>query len=218
MNRYIPMSKLIVILSSILFVGCNHSAQIKEQQLRDTIESIRKLSDYKPLNLNDAYYFINKCYLPRLDSEPTKRKIFIYAISGVDFQEMYRRKKAILEKIYSGDTIQKISRSNVYLAPPPPPPFFSKKTFKWDGKRLVNTKIITDTSRLKSYDSFAGHTEFRKKFGFGYMCISYPQYNSYTKRLVIRQLVEDGSFCGTGRDISLYFTKIPGGWIADVAY
>jgi len=50
------------------------------------------------------------------------------------------------------------------------------------------------------------------------MCISYPQYNTYTKRLVIREWVENDSFCGTGRESKFWFTKTASGWKAESSH
>ncbi|HEY4326985.1 MAG TPA: hypothetical protein VGN20_23565 [Mucilaginibacter sp.] len=179
--------------------------------MKDTIEVIRKLADFRPLNLEDTYDFINRYYLPRLDTMPTKRKIFLYPINGVDFKEVFNYHKTKLEKEYAGDTNTKMQ--NLI---PPPPQIFNDKTFSWNSKRLINTKIIADTTFLTNYTKELKHIDiWHQKYGYGYMCISYPQYNSHTKRLVIREWTENNSFCGTGRERKFYFTRIPGGWKAD---
>lgn len=192
-------------------IGCNYSSKIKEKRLKDTLEALKKLSDFRPLNSNEAYDFINRYYLPRLDTMPTKRKIFIYPLSGIDFKEIFKQEKVKLErKYYSGDTIEK--KSNVFFAPPS---VFFYKSFSWDSKRLLNTKVIADTAISIEYaKELKNHKIWHQKYGFGYMCISYPQYNPYTKRLVIREWIEDDDWCGTGRLKKFWFNKVRGGWKA----
>ena len=206
------MRRLIFILFPILFAACNHSSQINGRSLNDTLETLKKLSDFKPLNQADAYDFINQYYLPRLDTLPTKRKIFLYPLNGVDFREAYNRDKAKLEKEYSGDTT--IKTQSVVFAPPS---IFFNKQVKWDGKRFLNTKVIADTAILINNGSeLRDFNGWHHKYGWGYMCISYPQYNAHTKRLLIREWVEDGDWiCGTGRGRNFWFTRIPGGWKAN---
>ncbi len=170
---------------------------------------MRKLSDFKPLNTVEAYDFINKYYLPRLDTMPTKRKIFIYALNGVDFKGIFNRNKAILKREYSEDTAVKAKKIN----PPPPPQILFDKKFCWDSKRLLNVTIIADTAILM--DNAKILRDFRawhKKYGYGYMCISYPQYNPNTKRLILREWEENDDWCGTGRERKFYFTKTLNGW------
>jgi hypothetical protein len=142
---------------------------------------------------------------------PTNRKIFIYALNGTDFTEVYIRNKAKLEKEYSLDTT--IKTQNVIFAPPPI--FFNKKV-KWDSKRLLNTKVIADTVILMDNAKILRDFKaWHNKYGFGYMCISYPQYNSNTKRLVLREWIENDDWCGTGRERKFYFTRVLNGWKAD---
>src|SRR5271165_2052826 len=122
------MSRVTIITLLMLCAGCNHTSKIKEKRLKDTLEALKKLSDFRPLNSTDAYDFINRYYLPRLDTMPTNRKIFIYALNGFDFKEVFSRNKAKLEKEYSGGTT--VKADNVI---PPPPPLFFDKRFRWDS-------------------------------------------------------------------------------------
>jgi hypothetical protein len=204
------MRRLIFVLFSILFIGCNHSSQIKGRSLNDTLEAIKKLSDFKPLNQADAYDFINRYYLPRLDTLPTKRKIFLFALNGVDFKGYFKEYKDKLQREYAGDTTIKAPPINLF-----PPTRFNKK-FSWDSRRLLKTKIIADTEVLMDNAKILKDFKaWHNVYGGGYMCISYPQFNSNTKRLVLREWLENRDQCGTGRERKFYFTRIPGGWKAD---
>ncbi len=180
--------------------------------MKDTLEILKKESDFKPLNSADAYKFINQYYLPRLDTLPTKRKIFIYALNGIDFKKIFKRDKAKLEKQYSGN-----AENNTFdldSNPPLPPPIFYNKSFRWNDKRLLNTKVIADTTMsANNYAELRNITSWRSKYGAGYIWLSCPQYNTYTRRLVIREWVDDGDFfCGTGKLKLFWFTRIDGGW------
>jgi hypothetical protein len=176
------MRILVFIVFCLSLPRCNNSGQIKAQRLRDTIESLRRSTDYKPLDVAVAYDFINKYYLPRLDTMPTKRRIFIYPLTSRNFKQIFNEEKALLEAQYKGDTMIK-TRKPVLFAPPPP--FFDKQ-FNWDSKNLFKTKIIADTAVLMNFAKILRNFKaFHRAYGFGYMCISYPQYNVYTKRLII---------------------------------
>lgn len=201
------MRRLLILIASILLVGCNQASQLKAERLRDTVEAIKNRWGFKPLVQSEAYAFINKYYLRRLDSLPTRRKIYIFPIAGEDFKRMAEIQIARLKKEYSGDT-----SNQVILIPPPPPSLNVDKKFKWDFSKLPGTTIIDyNASKGISGDIAA----FRRRYGYGYMCISYPQYNAFTKRLVISEWLENGDWCGTGRDRTLSYSKIPGGWKPD---
>ena len=186
--------------------------------MADTLSKLRKLSDFKPLNVDEAYSFLNQYYLPRLDSIPTKRKIFVHPLNGFDFKELFNKDSVKLVKEYSADTSYK--SSDRFLTPPQPLSININKKFSWDNNKLIQTKII------KEYISSVGTNVFNsdkikawhKKYGFGYMYVSYPQFNAYTKRLVIREYIEDYYFCGTGREHIFWFTKTPRGWLADTEH
>lgn len=186
---------------------------IKAQRLEDTLAVLRKNSDFRPLNRDDAYAFMNKYYLPRLDSMQTERKIFIHPITGIDFKDLYNRDSIELEEEFTGDTL--VKKPHVYFAKPPG---LFDKNLTWDSKKLVKTLIIKDYSLLNietrennnfSADSFK---TWKRKYGYGYMCVSFPQYNAQTKRMVIREWVENGSFCGACRDKRFWFTRTVSGW------
>jgi hypothetical protein len=207
------MRKLILlILPIVLFVSCDHSSQIKAQRLKDTLEILKRASNFRPLNSVDAYNFINQYYLPRLDTMPTKRKIFIYPLNGIDFKARFKYDEAKLKKQYSGNPVDITSEEISY----PPLSIFFSKNFSWDEKKLLKTKIIADDTIISSnsYPSLVEKTEaWHLKYGKGYIWLSYPQYNVYTKRLVIKEWIEDGDFiCGTGRLKEFWFSKVKGGW------
>jgi hypothetical protein len=199
-----------------LFIGCKHSSELKAQRLADTLAALRKICDFKPLDSADAYAFINKYYLPRLDTLRTMRKIFIHPIDGVDFNELFKNDKTQLENEYAEDSTHKVSKAA--LIPPPPPSVIFNKKFSWDSKKLLNTIIIKNETSLNAGSSVRESIDSVKawhhRYGYGFMYISYPQYNSHTKRLVLREYLENNGWCGTGRERKFWFTKVPGGWKA----
>jgi len=211
------MRKLLLPLCFILFTACNHISTVKEKQLADTLERLRKHAAYQPLDSAETYNFINKYYLPRLDTLHTGRKIFIYPLIGRDFKKIFKDDSTRLVAEYSRDTIN--TRKTV-LQPPPIMDFSFNEKYGWNNKKLLNTEIISDTS-LVNQAKYPRHPAieeveaWHRKFHSGYICISYPQYNPYTKRLLIREWIESGYGCGTGRYNTFGFTKIPGGWKAD---
>jgi len=184
------------------FYSCRH-AGVRSDKLADTIEKLRKLADFRPLVENEAYSFLNNYYLPRLDTLKTRRKLYIHPINTDDFIGIFNRDKLALEKEYEGNR-QPGTLTNKPLLPPS---IIFEKNYSWDKKRLYNTQIIPDTSEQpKTFEAW------RKKYGYGYSCISYPVYNINSKILIIREWIEDDSFCGTGRERRFVFTKTPNGW------
>lgn len=209
------MRKLLLILCSVLLVACNHQRGIKEKQLADTVERLRIHTAYKPLKSTDAYDFINKYYLPRLDSLRIGRKIFLYPLISTDFKRIFADDSIRLVAEYSGNTV---AANKVKLRPPPPIKF--NKKYTWDKRKLLNTEIISEAAIL-NLEKYPRPIEVNdrktliKKYGVGYICISYPQYNPYINKLIISEWLENWDSCGTGRDKIFVFTKIPGGWKAD---
>jgi hypothetical protein len=118
-----------------------------------------------------------------------------------------------LEARYSGDTIIKTGK------PPPVPWITSDRSVAFNGKKLSGTRVIADTLTTTKkqgsmvYDSI-GVRAWHKMFGYGYMCISYPQYNANTKILVLREWIENYDWCGTGRESVFHYKRIAGGWKA----
>jgi hypothetical protein len=200
--------RVLVILILIALTGCNSESKKREQKLKDTLQKLSLKADFRPLGKAEAYRFMNEYYLPRLDSLPTKRKIALNPLPGIDFKLSFKRSKRELE-----DTIMRDSsyiKSHPYQLYPPDG-FIPDKTHEWD-KRLLKAMIVVDTSRIKDvYDA----TEFHKKYGFGYMRVSYPQYNANTRRLIIREWLENGPGCGNGRDNEFHYTKTDKGWKID---
>jgi hypothetical protein len=203
------MYKALIIVISLSFAGCKNNRIINGKSLQDTLKAIERSTDYRPLKSADAYNFINTYYLPRLDTMPTGRKIFIYPIGGVDFKKNFEISKERLSIEYSGDTTQQIPNLS-------PTIFSIDSTFKWDGRKLLNTRIIKDSIAVTFNDKNIKYYKlWHSKYGYGYMCISYPQYNANTNRLEISEWLENSSFCGTGRNRKFYYNKIPGGWKID---
>jgi hypothetical protein len=207
MRKFIP---LLAILCS-----CNFNHNERLIKLQDTIALVKKKLDYKPLDSAEAYAFINKYYLSRLDTMPTKRKLYLYPLVGKDnkviFDDFVRRVTAE----YNGDTI---AGKKVILHPPDP--ILMDTNSNWNKQRLLNVMIVTDVEEANMFKNGYDHTvseskAWHKKFGYGYMCISYPVYNNYTKRIRIREWIENANWCGTGRENEFYFKKVPGGWQAD---
>lgn len=202
MRRLLPLLILIT-------TGCKYAGKEYPSKLVDTIAAIRKLTDYKPLEADEAYAFINKYYLPRLDTMPTGRKILNHPLVGYDFNKAFNTGKTDLEAEYLSDS----NNLKVVILPPEPLGNYDKKQ-NWDNSRLDKTTIVADPYRINPHDVKAVEA-WHKKYGHGYMYLSWPQYNSNTKRLRIDEEIEDANWCGTGKRRSFSFTKVGNTWIAD---
>ena len=204
MRKFIPI--VLIFLSS-----CIHKKDAKYQQLQDTLQKLKTKLDFRPIDSAEAYTFLNKYFLPRLDTMPTKRKIFIHPLAGRNFDDIFKRDSLAITKQYNGD----ISKEDHILLPPNLG--FPIVHTNWNQRRLINTKVIIDTQMLTLYrqpdDTLVAKIEdWHKKFGYGYMIISYPLYNKHTGRLIMAEWIENANGCGTGRNFEFWFKKIPGGW------
>ncbi|GAB3928758.1 hypothetical protein [Mucilaginibacter myungsuensis] len=99
----------------------------------------------------------------------------------------------------------------------PPPTGLYNDTFSWEVKRFVKTKLASDSLEREFFKKKdKGYLNkviaFHKKFGAGYMMVSYPQYNAKTNKLVIEDWLEDAGWCGTGKDTKYTFEKTANGW------
>jgi hypothetical protein len=99
----------------------------------------------------------------------------------------------------------------------PPGNIWFNGNFKWDSLQLKKTQIINDTGFLalvKNYKhiTIEDRKAWHKVFGYGYMCVSYPLYNSNSNRLTIREWEENFDSCGTGRENFFWFKKTSHGW------
>jgi hypothetical protein len=201
------MRRFPLLIIAVFFIDCHQSAKINGRNLSDTLEILKKKADFKPLNPTEAYNFINKYYLPRLDTTRTKRKILMYALKNIDFNERYKMHKGAMESEYAGNKNTWIPPANLS------PQSFLDKKFIWNAKMLLNTEVIEDSLLLiRNPKLVMPLKKWRKKYGYGYMVISYPQYNPNTKILVFREWIENYDECGTGREREFWFTRIPGGW------
>jgi len=207
------MRKLIIPFVLISFMGCNHAIDTKLKKLQDSIDVIRKKTDYRPMDSAEAYTFINKYYLPRLDTLKTKRRLFLYPVCGRDFKALFLKDSITLTKKYRNEkTPIEIDTD------------FFKESFPnihstWNQKRFLNTTLITDTifsNQFISYHkiSFKEIITWHKKFGHGYTCISYPLYNAYTKRLYMYEVSVHsvGAIDGNTSENGISFQKTANGW------
>jgi hypothetical protein len=140
------MRKLIPLLA--IFCSCNFNHNEQLIKLQDTIALVKKKLDYKPLDSAVCYAFINKYYLPRLDTMPTKRKLYIHPLVGknskVIFDDFVRRVTAE----YNGDRIES---KKVILRPPDP--ILMDTNSNWNKQRLLNVMIITDVEEANMFKS-----------------------------------------------------------------
>jgi hypothetical protein len=186
------MQKLVWLLVFVFF-SCNQ-AKKPDKSLTKENEDIIKEATYRYLSDAQTYDFINNYYLARLDSLETGRKIFIHPINKPDFLKEIFRDKA---KIY------------------PPEPIVEDTTFAWDAKKLRNVRVILEKEleELKQYQTQKSlYTVFwERKFGNGYIYISRPAYNDYTKKIIVREWIENNDWCGTDKESLLLFTKTESG-------
>jgi len=206
MRKLIPVA--LIFLSS-----CIHTKNVKYEQLQDTLQKLKQKLDFRPLDSAEAYAFINNYYLPRLDTMPTKRRIFIHPLIGENFDDIFKDDSIELTRQFNGDS----SKEDHILLP-------LKIGFpilhsNWNQRKLKNTKVVIDTQMLTLYkqpdDTLVDKIEhWHKKFGYGYMIISYPLYNKNTGRIIMTEWIENAGSCGTGRDHKFWFKKVPCGWKA----
>lgn len=192
----------ILFLMIITLTSCHQPDNSDKPKLSTyQLEGIKRTT-YKPMTEQEAYDFINQYYLPSLDSSPTKRKIYIHPINLPDLSYRFKQPES---KDLSG-----------HILIIPPPPVRINTSFKWDKAKLQHIELITDDELNQFKNRFNSDTnyyqEWHHHFGIGYMSISYPAYNSYIKRIVIRQWFENHTSCGTDRDKLLYYTKTANGW------
>jgi hypothetical protein len=196
-------------------VGCHQPVSIKAKRLADTLAKLRKLSDFRPLDQEEAYAFMNRYYLPRLDSLPTKRKIFIHPLTGVDFKELFIEDSVKLQKEYEADSTHKVSNAAFIR----PPSLNLDQKFNWDNKKLINAVVIkpytTNSASENSLYNTNNIKAWHRRYGYAYMCVSYPQYNPYTKYLLVREWVENEDFCENCIESKFWFVKTPSGWKGD---
>jgi hypothetical protein len=204
------MRNLLILIIAISLTGCHTKLTKQEQALQDTLNAIRKWADFKPLPATEANDFLNRYYLPRLDTLPVHRRIFVHPLKGTDFKQSFKNDSILLTAKYHNDTV----KAHQYILELEG--FALDNTAKWDAKSLANCTIVTDTlpeiGRQSFYNKY--REEWIKKIKPGYMTISYPQYNPYSKSLLIKEFLIDGYWCGTGKNKTLWFKKVPGGWMA----
>ncbi|MCO4292714.1 hypothetical protein NF867_07560 [Solitalea sp. MAHUQ-68] len=170
------MRQLIFLLVFSL-VSCGQTKTPKDL----TNEEMIKKATYRYLDEKQSYLFVNNYYLPRLDTLVTGRKIFIHPINKPDF-------------------LRRIKGDNKYYLEP----LIIDSTYRWDPKKFKNIRVISndDFNELllfKEQDSLY-KVLWKRKFNRGYVCISRPAYNPYTKRILIREWIENNLDCGTGRE------------------
>ncbi|MBE9664678.1 hypothetical protein [Mucilaginibacter myungsuensis] len=90
------MRYLTLLIIAFSLTACHSKPGPKDKWLQDTLAELRKKADFKPLPLHEAYDFINKYYLPKLDSLPIHRTIFVHPLTGKDFQLVFKNDSALL--------------------------------------------------------------------------------------------------------------------------
>ena len=179
------MRRLVFVFSCFISVSCSEPTKISNS-LNQEQEEFQKKALYVYLNDSLTYDFINSYYLNRLDILETGRKLFVHPINKPKF--VYRP---------AAD-----SKKNIISLPEP---IVTDLNFTWDSNRIKNTKIINSYDINDLHQSTSSSVSFKKKFGKGYVCISRPAYNSHTKRIIIREWIENGSSCGTDREQMLSY-------------
>src|SRR3569833_1618244 len=138
----------------------------------------------------------------------TGRKIYLYQLNGRDLKKLLKYDEERETKKYSGDT-------TMYVPPvgfaAPPSITFTKNHL--NSNRLSISKIIADTS-IYHETTRSNYKLWHQKYGYGYMCISYPQYNANTGILFIKEKIENYGDCGNGRSRDFHYKRIVGGWEA----
>lgn len=207
------MRYLSLLFLSLLLTACNSKQSALDKRLQDTLAKLRIRSDFKPLPEKEVYAFLNKYFFQHLDE--IHRQIFIHPLNDPDFKEIFKKDSVSLVSKYAADSSK---ASKVFLAPPPPFNLSVNDKLTWDQSKL-NCIIIKNDSLIIALNkpgtsSTTDYKLFRKKYGLGYVIISYPLYNPHTKMLIIREYFEDAGWCGTGKDRKFRYLKTSNGWQA----
>lgn len=202
------MRKLLPLLL-VLMCGCMHNDKVKyDTALQDTIAKVRISGDFSPLNKMEVYDFLNRYYLPRLDTLPIKRKLLLYPINSKDFSRILKDKITYLQEMSSKGIV--VIKKKISL----PLGLIFDKNHPWDKKKLSNVLFVTDTTIYHSYTNYDTIKSWHKKYGRGYVGISYPLYNIHTKKLYIRECIirTIGMIDGNADEKELWFRKTSNGW------
>ncbi|WP_295791118.1 hypothetical protein [Mucilaginibacter sp.] len=138
------MRKLAFIVVAVLLIACRPAVRINGRTLTDTLEILKKKADFRPLDSAEVYEFLNKYYLPRLDTLPTKRHVFVYPLKGRNFGHIYKNKEAEILKLYGGG--KKTDTPPISYIPPA----LYDTTLKWDSKKFNSTNVIADDVLIKT--------------------------------------------------------------------
>ncbi|HTH82468.1 MAG TPA: hypothetical protein VL490_06015 [Mucilaginibacter sp.] len=206
------MRKLLPLIFLFL-CSCVHVNDANYQELQDTIQKLKKKTDFQPLDSAHAYDFINKYYLPLMDTLLSGRKLLLYPINGEDFTAIFKDDVIKLTAEYNKDTATINKRSKMY--PPPPLGVLFDRYHPWNENKLSNITLIADTQIYYSRADWDKINLWDKKYaGHGYVGISYPLYNKYTNRLYLREYVirSVGGIDENHFENNLWFKKIPKGW------
>ena len=212
------MRKLIPI-ALIFLSSCMHAKDAKYQQLQDTLQKLRTKLDFRPLVSTETYAFINKYYLPNIDS--SKRKLFIYPITGKNFKVISDEMAMSIQAQYNDNKDSnnyKISIPALSSFNKSTPIFSFDKSIQWDRRR-IDCPVILDTLLLNIF-KYPHHFEvydmtgWYKKYGRGYIAISYPLYNHYTKLIYIHQYIIKtfGGVDDNYDDDVIWYQKTKTGW------
>jgi hypothetical protein len=191
-----------------------HTKDVRYERLQDTLQKLKRKLDFRPLDSAEAYAFINKYYLPGLDTTLTKRRLLIHPLTSKNYQAIFDADSILLTKQYNGDTLKKSSDSinEIVLLPPEPLSIKSDNRVIWNKHKLDKASLIIDTFISNNDFNQESIQNWRKKVGYGYMMVSYPLYNKNTHVLVIHDWIENGDWCGTSSGHDISYHKIPGGW------
>jgi len=206
-----------ILLILIVLAGCKMPQKPESKQLQDTLKIVKNKLNFKPLDSAEAYDFINKYCLPGLDTMPAKRTLLIHPLVGKDFNKILKRVSADLKEQYSsGSTAPK----KMMVLRPPEPIGAVDEHHSWNKSRLFGVTIITDTILNPHHQYYHINSDeihaWRKKFPHGYVIISYPLYNSFTKQIYIKECIvyTIGAIDGNVDEKELWFKKTNNGWQA----
>jgi hypothetical protein len=210
------MRKLVPLIL-ILLAGCKMPQKPGSKLLQDTLAIVKNKLNFKSLDSAEAYDFINKYYLPRLDTMPAKRTLLIHPLVGRNFNETLKRISADIKAHYGSELT--VSKNDAVLRPSDPIGAVDEH-HSWNKSRLSDVNVITDTILNPHHQYYHINSNeihaWRKKFPHGYVIVSYPVYNSFTKWLYIKQgiVYTVGAIDGNVVEKELWFRKTNNGWQA----
>jgi hypothetical protein len=191
----------------MFFSGCHQVDEQKLKKLNDSVAVLKNKYDFRPLNEKQAYEFMNKYYLPTLDTVFPGRRIFVHPLVREDLKNSLDVQLCKLKNEFDKDSVVKVpSLREIVLGS-------ADDRYSWKAKKLVNTTLILTRHPSFSESIDLSNAWLKKYLINDYIFVSYPQYNPHSRVLVIDEYHNEGNWCGVHKDPRRFvYLRIPGGW------